>query len=72
MFVHRNGLSLRQKTSVALKDPSMLIDKLVPYTLHVKPFVAKYNYSPANITTMDDMPVWLDMFSDTITQDKTG
>ena len=70
MFVHRNGLSLRQKASVALKDPSMLIDKLVPYTLHVEGFVAKYNYSPANIITVDDMPVgWIC----SLTQyDKTG
>ena len=39
-FICRNGLSLKQKTSVAQKDPSRLI-KLVSYILHVKCFATK-------------------------------
>ena len=69
--MRRNGLSLRRKTSVAEKDPSSLIDKLVSSILHVGRFAAKYNYSTVNIIAMDDAPVWSDMVSDT-TVDKTG
>ena len=63
-FVRRNGLSFQQKTSVAQKDPSRLIDKLVSYILHVRRFAAKYNYSPANIIAMNETPVWSDMVCD--------
>ena len=53
------------KKSVALKDPSRLIDKLVSYILHARRFVTKYNYSPANTIATDETTVWLDMVSDT-------
>ena len=64
-FMRRNGLPLRRKTSVAQKDPSRLIDKLVSYTLSARRFAAKYNYSPADIVAMDETPVLSDMVSDT-------
>ena len=70
-FMHRNGLSLRRKTSVAQKDPSKLIDKLVSYILHARRYASKYNYLPSNIIAMDETPVWSDMISDT-TVHKTG
>ena len=70
-FMRRNGLSLRRKTSVAQKDPSKLIDKLVAYIINARRFAAKHNYSPGNIIAMDETPVWADMVSDT-TVDKTG
>ena len=70
-FMRRNGLSLRRKTSVAQKDPSKLIDKLVSYIINARRFAAKYNYFPGNIIAMDETPVWADMVSDT-TVDKTG
>ena len=70
-FMPGNGLSLRRKTSVAEKDPSRLIDKLVSSILHIRLSAAKYNYSPVNIIAMDDTFVWSDMVSDT-TVDKTG
>ena len=60
-FMRRNGLSLRRKTSVAQKDPSRLIDKLVSYTLSARRFAAKYNYSPADIAVLDETPVLSDM-----------
>ena len=69
--MRRNGLSLRRKTSVAQKDPSRLIDKLVSYIFYARRFAAKYNYSQSNIIAMDETPVWMDMVSDT-TVDKTG
>ena len=70
-FIRRNGLPLKRKTSVAQKNTSRLIYKLVSYMLHIRRFTAKHNYSPANITAMDEKPVWLDMVSNT-TVDKTG
>ena len=63
-FKHKNGLSLSRKTSVAEKDPSRLIDKLVSSILHVRRFATKYNYSPVNIIAMDDTLVWSDVVSD--------
>ena len=69
-FMRRNGLSLRQKTSVAQKDPSKFINKLVSYIINARRFAAKYNYLPGNIIAMDETPVWADMVSDT-TVDKT-
>ena len=62
---------MKRKNSVAQKNTSRLIDKLVSYMLHVRRFTAKHNYSPANIIAMDEKPVWLDMVSNT-TVDKTG
>jgi len=56
-FMHRNGLSLRRKTSVAQKDPSKLIDKLVSYILQTRRYFSKYDYSPSNIVAMDKTPV---------------
>ena len=56
-FMRRNGLSLRPKTSVAQKDPSKLIDKLVSYIINARHFVAKYNYLPGNIIAMDETSV---------------
>ena len=70
-FIRRNGLPLKRKTSVAQKNTSRLIYKLVSYMLHIRRFTAKHNYSPANIIAMDEKPVWLDMVSNT-TVDKTG
>ena len=68
--MRRNGLSLRQKNSVAQKDPSKFINKLVSYIINARRFAAKYNYLPGNIIAMDETPVWADMVSDT-TVDKT-
>ena len=70
-FMRRNGLSLRRKTSVAQRDPSKLINKLVSYIINARRFAAKYNYLPGNIIAMDETAVWADMVSDT-TVDKTG
>lgn len=69
-FMRRNGLSLRQKTSVSQRDPSRLIDKLVLYILFTRRFAAKHNYSPSNIIAMDETPVWMDMVSDTTVHKK--
>ena len=70
-FMRRNGLSLRRKTSVAQRDPSKLIDKLVSYIINARHFAAKYNYLPGNIIAMGETPAWTVMVSDT-TVDKTG
>ena len=68
----RYGLSLRQKTSVAQKDPGKLIDKLVSFVLHVRRRLAvKHPYDAADVIAMDETPVWADMVSAT-TVDDTG
>ena len=61
----RNGLSLRQKTSIAQKDLDQLIDKLVFFVIHVCRFAIKYNYDGSDIIAMDETPVWMDMVSNT-------
>ena len=64
-FMKRNGLSLRQKTSVAQKVPDQLIDKLVSFVIHVRRFAIKYNYDVSDIIAMDETPVWMYMVSNT-------
>ena len=64
-FMKRNNLSLRRKTSVAQKDPDLLISKIVSYILHVRRFRTKYSYQPSDIIAFDETPVWADMVSDT-------
>lgn len=66
-FMRRNGLSLRQKTSV----PDMVISKLVAYVLRIRRLRLQNNYSMNNIYAMDKTPVWLDMVSST-TIESTG
>ena len=61
----RNNLSLRRKTSVAQKDPDLLISKIVSYILRVRRLRMKYSYQPSDIIAFDETPVWADMMSDT-------
>ena len=61
----RNNLSLRRKTSVAQKDPDLLISKIVSYILRVRRLRMKYSYQPSDIIAFDETPVWADMVSDT-------
>ena len=61
----QHNLSLRRKTSVAQKDPDLLIAKIVSYILHVRRFRMKYSYQPADIIAFDETPIWADMVSDT-------
>ena len=64
-FMKRYGLPLRRKTFMAQKDPDQLIDKLVTFVLHVRCVSMKHPYDVANITAMDETPVWSDMVSGT-------
>ena len=61
----RNGLSLRQKTSVAQQDPERMVGKLVSYVMHVRRLQEKHKYSASDIIAMDETPVWCDMISET-------
>ena len=70
-FMKRNGLSLRRGTTVAQKNPSLLIDKLVMYAVQIRRLQQKFNYSPGSIIAMDETAVWSDMVGET-TVDKTG
>ena len=64
-FMKRHNLSLRRKTSVAQKDPDLLIAKIVSYILRVRRLRMKYSYQPADIIAFDETPIWADMVSDT-------
>ena len=64
-FMKRHNLSLRRKTSVAQKDPDILIAKIVSYILRVRRLRIKYSYQPSDIIAIDETPVWADMVSNT-------
>ena len=64
-FMKRNNLSLRRKTSVAQKDPDLLVAKIVSYILRVRRLRLKFLYQPADIIAFDETPIWADMVSDT-------
>ena len=70
-FIKQNGLSLRRRTTVAQKNPSLLVDKLVMYAVQIRRLQQKFNYSAGSIIAMDETAVWSDMVAET-TVDKTG
>ena len=70
-FMKRNGLTLRQKTSVSQKDPELVIGKLVSYVLRVRRLRLQHNYKLEDIYAMDETPVWSDMVSNS-TVEKVG
>ena len=69
-FMKRNHLSLRRKTTIAQKDPSHLISKLVGYLMHVRRLSIKSNYPPSSIIAMDETAVWSDMVGNTTVNSK--
>ena len=64
-FMKQHNLLLRRKTSVAQKDPDLLIAKIVSYILRVRRLRIKYSYQPSDIIAFDETPVWVDMVSNT-------
>ena len=70
-FMHRNGFSLRCKTTTAQQDPERLIDKLILYILHARRLSIKYKYPPSSIVAMEETLVSNDMVPNT-TIDKQG
>ena len=64
-FMKRHYFSLRRKTSVAQKDPDLLIAKIVSHILRIRRLRIKYSNQPANIIAFDETPVWADMVSET-------
>ena len=70
-FMRRNNLSLRRRTTLAQKDPSFMIEKLLAYILHVRRILREHTYEPSCIIAMDETPVWKDMVSNT-TVNTTG
>ena len=71
-FMRRHGLSLRRKTTVALKDPEQLVDKLVAYVLQARILSKRFGCQPCNIIAMDETSVWADMTSETTVESKGG
>ena len=45
----RNNLSPRRRITMAQKDPSFMIEKIVAYILHVRRIQRKFEYEPGNI-----------------------
>ena len=70
-FMKRNNLSMRRRTTIAQKDPSHLMTKLVKYFMHVRRLSMKTNFSPDCIIAMDETAVWSDMVGN-VTVDTTG
>ena len=64
-FMKRHGFSLRRKTTTAQKDPSLLVDRLVAFGVHVRRLQKVYSYAESAIVAMDETPVWSDMISNT-------
>ena len=58
-------MSLKRKTSVAQKDPVLLIAKIVSYILRVRRLRIKDSYQPSDIIAFDETPVWADMVFNT-------
>ena len=69
--MQRNALSCRRMNTIAQKDPSHMIDKLVSYILHVRRLQREFQYALTDIIAMDETAVWSDMVSAT-TVNKTG
>ena len=65
-IMQQNSLSLRRNTSVAQKDPELLVSKVVSYILHVRRLRTKFLYQPADIIAFDETQIWADMISNTI------
>ena len=53
-FMKRNGLSLRRKTTVAQKDPSQMVYKIISYILRIRRLTRQFSYDPASIIAMDE------------------
>ena len=70
-FMKRNGLSLRRKTTVAQKDPSQMVNKIISYLLRIRRLTRQFSYDPGCIIAMDETAVWSDMISET-TVDRIG
>ena len=70
-FMKRNHLSLPRRTTIAQKDPSHLISKLVGYVMHVQRLSINCNYAPGSIIAMNKTSVWSDMVGNT-TINSTG
>lgn len=64
-FMKRNGLSLRRRTTIAQKNPSCMIDKLVMYVIQNRRLQRKFKYPASSIIAMDETAIWSDMLSGT-------
>lgn len=66
MFIRRHGLSLRQRASVAQKDPDRLINRIVSYLTEAPRLQRKLNIAPSNIYAMNGTAVWEDIVATTV------
>lgn len=64
-FLHRNGLSLRRKTSISQSLPADYIPKLVSFIVRLRNIQREHKYQESNIIAMDETACWMDMPSST-------
>ena len=65
VFMKRNKLSLRRKTTVCQKTPQDLIPKLISYIMYLRRLQIAHKFSTANMFAMDETACWMDMPPDT-------
>ena len=70
MFMSRNGLSLRGRTTQAHNTPEQIIDKVISYILYVHQLKQRNNYDLDCIIAMNETAVWREMISNTTVTDK--
>ena len=70
-FMKRNGLSFRRRATVAQKNPSVMVDKLVTYVAQIRRLSRNFNYHPSSIIVTDETAIWSDMLAET-NVDTTG
>ena len=64
-FLGRHGLSLRRRTTIAQKDPEMLLEKIVNFVMFLSRKIDELNLLPSSIIAMDETSLWFDMISRT-------
>ena len=64
-FMKRNHLSVPRRITIAQKNPSHLVSKLVGYVMHVRRLSINCNYDPGSVIAMDETAVCSDMVGNT-------
>ena len=67
----QNNLCMLRQTTIAQKDPSHLMTKLVKYVMHIQRLSMKTNFSPNCIIAMEKTAVWSDIVGN-MTVNTTG
>ena len=52
-FMRRHGYSRRRKTTIAQKDPSYMVDRIIAYVMHVRRIQKQFGFHDTDIIAMD-------------------